>query len=192
MNNLTELEVINEMLLDIRLAPVATVDDVDIYHEATIARSVLRSKVRQVLSRRWNFNERFMELSPDIHGNINLPSATIGVTVPQGYDEVRMVDGKLVDSVSGDNVFTSSRLVNVTLGFPIEELPASIQNLCKAEARHSFISRMRSDAVVTSDIQKELQDAKALACSWDARQRRRNMLETADMYTHVDRNYPRS
>lgn len=192
MNRMTELEAINQMLLDIRMAPVATADDLEVYHEATIARQVLRAKTREVLSRGWNFNTKYLSLSPDINGHLLVPGDTIDAFVPQGDDEIRLVSDKVTDVMTNSNEYTESRNVYVVLGYPIEELPAPIQNLCLSEARLRFVSSMRSDGQIPRDLQKELTDVKALACSWDTRQKRRSMLDTLRVGTHVNRNYPRS
>lgn len=191
MNQMTELEAINQMLLDIRMAPVATADDLEVYHEATIARQVLLAKSREVQSRGWNYNTHRLRLSPDVDGHLLVPGDTIDAFVPQGDDEIRLVNNRVTDVITNSNEYTESRDVFVVLGYPIEELPAPIQNLCLAEARLRFVSSMRSDGQIPRDLQKELTDVKALACAWDLRQKRRSMLDTLKVSSHVNRNYPR-
>jgi len=193
MERLTELEVINRMLLGIRLAPIATVDDLDIYSEGMIARSILRQTILEELTPGWNFNTRRLTLSPEPDGTIPVPGNTIDLFVPQGNDEVMVdSDNRLVSCHDGTKVFTSSVDAFVVLGYDWSELPAPLQLLCLHKARLSFKLEMKSDAgPETSVIQGDILKAQAAAKAWDLRQKRRSALDSIRSWTHVQRRVPR-
>lgn len=191
MDRLTELEAINVMLLDIQRAPVASVDSIDIYHEATIAQQKLRIVGKRIVGQGWNYNKRRMVLNPDVNGNIWLPAAAVSVYTDELTTDYIIVDGKLYDSFEGTDVFTSSVTATVVLGFDFAELPLPLQAVVVESARVDFYSTMMPGEPIPQHIQTALRDALALAKSWDSRQIRRSMIDNLGMRRHVDRNWPR-
>lgn len=191
MDRLTELEAINVMLLDIQRAPVASVDSIDIYHEATIAQQKLQQVGKRIVGQGWNFNSRRMTLTPDVNGHIWVPSATVSVYTDELTTDYIIVDGKLFDSFEDTDVFTSSVTATVVLGFDFASLPLPIQTVIIESARVDFYSTMMPGEPIPQHIQTALRDSLALAKSWDSRQIRRSMIDNLGMRRHVDRNWPR-
>jgi hypothetical protein len=191
MDRLTELEAINVMLLDIQRAPVASMDSIDIYHEATIAQRKLHQVGKRVVGQGWNYNRRQMVLSPDVNGHIWVPASTVSVYTDELTTDYIIVDGKLFDSFKNTDVFTSAVTATVVLGFDFATLPLPIQTVVIESARVDFYSTMMPGEPIPQHIQIALRDALALAKSWDSRQKRRSMLDNLGMRRHVDRNWPR-
>ncbi len=193
MERLTELEVINRMLLGIRLAPIASVDDLDVYAEGTIARSVLRQVILDTLVPGWNFNTRYMTLSPETDGTIVVPGNTIDVFVPQGDDEVMVdSDNRLIDLATMEKTFESSVSLYVVLGFSWSQLPGCLQMLVLHKARLAFKLEMKSEAGADANvIQRDILMAEAAAKAWDLRQKRKTMLGSLKLSTHVSPRIPR-
>ena len=196
MERLTELEVINRMLLGIRLAPVATVDELDSYSEGMIARGILRQVMLDVLIPGWNFNTRRLVLQPSPEGLVQAPSNTIDIFVPQTATcEVMMdTDGYLINLSSLDmtKVFAGPVDCYVVLGMDWGQLPAPLQSLVLHKARLAFKLEMKSEAGAdTSVIMQDIQRAEAAAKSWDLRQKRASMLDTLRMRQHVNPSWPR-
>jgi len=196
MERLTELEVINRMLLGIRLAPVATVDELDSYSEGMIARGILRQVMLDVLIPGWNFNTRRLMLQPDPSGLIQAPSNTIDLFVPQSAPcEVMMdTDGYLINLSTTDmtKIFNSPVDCFVVFGMDWGQLPAPLQSLVLHRARLAFKLEMKSEAGAdTGVINLDIQRAEALAKSWDLRQKRASMLDTLRMRQHVNPSWPR-
>lgn len=194
MERMTELEALNRMLLGIQLAPMASIDDVDIYSEGMIAKSVLRQVTMDVLIPGWNFNTRRTTLTPDVNGIIHLPANAIDVFATQ-YDAVDYTidpDGDLMITDTGVKKFTSPVVASVVLGFPFQDLPIALQSLCLHKARLAFKTEMSTELggdtqLIMSDIQK----AEGLAKAWDTRTKRMSMLDGLGARKHLNRNYPR-
>lgn len=193
MERLTELEAINRMLLGIRLAPIASVDDLDTYSEGMIARSILRQTTLDVLTPGWNFNTRRIILSPEVDGSIPVPGNTIDVFVPQGSDQVMIdSDNRLMLVYTGSKVFTSAVDAYVVIGYDWGQLPAALQSLCLHRARLSFKLEMKSSAGADAGvIQQDILRAEAQARAWDLRQKRRSALDSLKMASHANQNTPR-
>lgn len=193
MERLTELEVINRMLLGIRLAPLAAVDDLDTYSEGMIARTVLRQELLGVLSPGWNFNTRRLTLSPEVDGSVSVPGSTIDIFVPQFADSVMVdADNKLLNLVTLSKTFTSAVDAFVVTGFTIEQLPACLQMLVLHKARLAFKLEMKSEAGAdTAVIRQAILEAEGTAKAWDLRQKRRSALDSLKMNTHVINRLPR-
>jgi len=195
MERMTELEAINRMLLGIQLAPVASVDELDVYSEGMIARSILRQVSLEVIMPGWNFNTRCFTLVPDeTSGRIPAPARTIDVFVSQ-YNPVEYyvdADGFLTNMATDSNVFTSPQTFYAVLGFSWAELPAPVQMLILHKARLAFKTEMNSElGADTQVIMGDIQRADALVKSWDTGQKRRSMLDTLRMRQHTSRNIPR-
>lgn len=195
MQRMTLLEAINTMLLDIRMAPLASLADLDAYHEATMASNALVAKTREVLARGWNFNTNRTSLSPDaITGKIQVPgfANVIDAWASEGDPGVYMqATGYLRNMDDDSEVFTSSVTVNIVKGLSFVDLPSPIQGLCLIEARVHFSSVMRPGETIGQTLGAELGNAMALAKGWDARQKRRTMLDNMLNRVHVNRNFPR-
>lgn len=193
MERLTELEVINRMLLDIRLAPLPTIDDTDTYSEGMIARGILRELSLETLVPGWNFNTRRLTLSPEVDGRIPVPPGTIDIFVPQFADTVIIdSDNYVMLASDGTKVFTGSLDAFVVMGYTWGQLPATLQCLCMHRARLAFVLGMKSEGgTAASAIAGDIQRAEASAKAWDMRQCRRSMLDTLKMRTHVSQNTPR-
>lgn len=195
MERLTELEVINRMLLGIRLHPAATVDDLDVYSEAMIARSLLKQTILDVLIPGWNFNTRRMTLVPETDGTIPLPARTIDVYVASpvsSYNVIQDVDGRLLDTTNETKVFNGPVDVIVVSGFDLEQLPSTHQMLVLHKARLAFKREMKSGAgPLDQNILLDIQKAEAMAKAWDTRQKRMSMNDSIRSAQHVDPNWPR-
>lgn len=193
MIKMTELEALNRMLLGIQMAPLASIDDIDTYSEAMIARAVLRQVLFDVVSPGWNFNTRLMTLSPVSDGTIPVPDSTMDVFVLQSSAvEYMVIQGKLVSMSTGVNTFSSPVTLYVVLGFDWEDLPVVIQSLVLHKARLAFKTEMNSElGADTQVILKDISDAETRVKAWDTRQKRMSMLDSLKTARHVNRDYPR-
>jgi len=195
MERMTRLDAINSMLQDIRMAPVASLVDLDAYHEATLASHKLTEKTREVLSRGWIFNTTEISLDPDPStSKIQVPSYTAALDVYAHECNPRVImgaDGYLTDFHNNTQEFSQSVAVSIVRSIAFESLPTPLQNLCLKEARMAFYGAQRSGENAPDIMRLELLDAKALAAGWDARQRRYSMLDNLESRVHVNRNIPR-
>ena len=191
MERMTRLEAVNSMLMNIRLAPVAAIDDLDTYHEGTLASSVLAMVTRDVLTPGWNFNTRRMTLSPEVDGLIPVPPHTIDVFVPQGHEQVFIdADNRLI-TFEGNKVFHNSVDCFIVIAPPWEQLPSALQSLCLHRASLSFRNKMRSSAGPdTRSLEMDIMRAEAAAKAWDLRQKRRSAIDTLKMSRYNSRNTP--
>lgn len=193
MDRLTELEAINRMLLGIRLAPLASIDELDTYSEGMIARGILRQETLRVLTPGWNYNTRRMSLNPLEDGTIPVPAMTIDVFTVQGSPSYIVdYDDKLMATADGNKKFAAPVDIFVVLGSQWEALPPPIQLLCLDKARLAFKVEMRSSAGASDQVLNEtIVRSEAAARAWDLRQKRKSMLDTLQMATHVRPNVPR-
>jgi hypothetical protein len=193
MDRLTELEAINRMLLGIRLAPLASIDELDTYSEGMIARGILRQETLRVRTPGWNYNTRRMSLNPLEDGTIPVPAMTIDVFTAQGSPSYIVdYDDKLMATADGNKKFAAPVDIFVVLGSQWEALPPPIQLLCLDKARLAFKVEMRSSAGASDQVLNEtIVRSEAAARAWDLRQKRKSMLDTLQMATHVRPNVPR-
>ena len=186
---LTQLEAVNTMLLGIRLMPAATIDHLDVYTEGVIARSTLRRKTLEVLSRGWNFNTRRLKLPVDtISGKVLAPTGTIDIYSPTGSRKSYGLgsSGKVID-LDTNEAATEPVDVIVVMGYPWEDLPVTLQMLALNEARLEFKLEMKSKTgPEASKLQGDIADSLRVMRLWDSRQRRANMLDNAGMRLHVN------
>jgi hypothetical protein len=192
MERMTRLEAVNSMLMNIRLAPVAAIDDLDTYHEGSLASMVLDEVTRDVLSPGWNFNTRRISLEPEVDGTIPVPPHTIDVFVPQGDTQVFIDSDNRLITFEGEKEFTTSVDCYVVIAPPWEQLPSPIQSYCMHRAGLQYKNKMRSGADAgTRSEEVEVMRAEARAKAWDLRQKRRSALESLQLNHHVNRNAPR-
>ena len=197
MEKITKLEAVNRMLLGIKLAPVATIDDLSTYHEGTIAQGILEQITLETLSPGWNFNTHRITLVADTDGIIHLPAHTVDVFVPQGQTEYLVSNGRLKAILTNSTVFTPGFTVDcfVVLGFDWEDLPVVIQLLSMHKARLAFKLEMKSVAkggqMDNQIILEDIRRAEGSAKGWDLRQKRRSALDSLGLRQHINRNASR-
>ena len=202
MQRMTLLEAINTMLLDIRMAPLASLEPTEeypvglgVYHEGTLAYEALVSKTREVLSRGWNFNSKRTSLSPSAETSeiqIEDYEGVIDVWAGEGDIPCYMQDdGYLFNMEKNSTIFDRSVTCTIVYGLTFENLPTPLQSLCLAEARIKFSGQQRPGEAVGQALSNELAEAKTLAFGWDSRQKRRNMLDNLMNRVHTNRNFPR-
>lgn len=194
MERMTELEAINRMLLGVQLAPAASIDDIDVYSEGMLARSILKQVTMDVISTGWHFNTRRMTLTPDINQIIHLPARTVDVFTPQTEPTEYMQDtnGNLVDLSSGTNLFTTPATVYVVQGYDFQDLPPVFQSLVLHKSRLAFKTEMSTEMTGDSSlIMKDINDAEVRAKMWDTRSKRLSMLDGLKSRVSVSQNYPR-
>ena len=189
---LTELEAINQMLLSIGLHPAAAVDDLDVYSEGMIARSILKISLMETLANNWHFNTHRLTLVPESDGTVVPPDNTLDVyCAPElSYELIVDSQGRLKDIKNDTTVFNGSVEVYVVRGYPWDEVPPNFQLLVLHKAQKQFMRRMKPK-LDTRDIDFSIMQAEATCRSWDTRQRRYSMLDSLRSHQHVSTNWTR-
>ena len=143
---MTELEAVNEMLSAIGESPIASLVEADGVADASTALKLLRLVNRWLQTKGWHWNtEHNWELSPDVNGNIVLPSNCVKVD-PVDIDKDYIARaGKLWDRTNRTYTFTDTVKVNIVFLYNFEELPETARQFITQAATRRFENRLQGD-----------------------------------------------
>lgn len=127
----------------------------DIPLEAAQARDTLAETSRALQKRGWFFNTEYVRLSPDNNGEIRLPKNALAVKAWGASRGLRVThrNGKLYNIAPFQNtfVFTGPVELQIILGLPFDDLPASAQNFVAYSAARTMQVREISDQVLMQE-----------------------------------------
>lgn len=143
---MTEIEAINDMLSLISESPVASLDEASRVADAQIAMQILRRESRTVQTQGWDWNtEDGLILSPDMDGNIVLPTNTIKVDPVDGNLDYVNRGGRLWDRVGKTFKIAAPVALKITFVLPFEELPETARRYISMAAGRKFENRLIGD-----------------------------------------------
>lgn len=134
----TELEAVNEMLRAISESPVETLAAGNA--DAQDAVTLLRKWTKSVQSLGWEFNTEDMTLTPDVDGNITLPSDCLKVSVHRAYAYRQLVERnrKLYSKRTNSYTHTAACRAQIITGLPFTYLPEPAREYITSLAGYEF------------------------------------------------------
>jgi len=157
----TELEAVNDMLLMIKEAPVASLDETTSFSEALLARQVLTRTRQDILLDGWEFNVETRTLPIDINSKIPLPDKTIYAVATSSQLNVIQSGLFLYDVKNNTYIFSQAVETELLKDFDFSELPSPFQIYITKVASKAFEKRMRGAASVNNWIDEEITRTKS-------------------------------
>jgi len=159
---MTELEAVNVLLTTIGEAPVNTLTGNQVT-DVSIAQQVLNEVSREVQAQGWHFNtEQGVELSPDISGEIYIPSDTARIDA-QDFNTVTRED-KLFNLTDRTFTFASKIKVDIVYYQDFEVLPQQAKKYITTRAARIYSDRLLNSETIhkmtSRDEQRALIDLK--------------------------------
>ena len=160
--SMTELEAVNVLLTTIGEAPVNTLTGNQVT-DVSIAQQVLNEVSREVQAQGWHFNtEQGVELSPDISGEIYIPSDTARIDA-QDFNTVTR-EGKMFNLTDRTFTFASKIKVDIVYYQDFEVLPQQAKKYITTRAARIYSDRLLNSETIhkmtSRDEQRALIDLK--------------------------------
>ncbi|MBY5581856.1 hypothetical protein [Rhizobium leguminosarum] len=154
---LTELEAVNVILATTSSSPISTLDENEIT-DASLARNTLRATLVEVQTQGLSFNtETNYKITPDQTGMIILPRNTLKVDTDGSDATINVVQRgtKLYNKDDHTYIWTKPVSLEITLGFPFEELPPYVANYCVIRAARKYQDQYFGDGQVHSFTEQD-------------------------------------
>jgi hypothetical protein len=141
----TKLQAVNTMLSCIGEAPVAALPSTR--PDAVIAETILDEVTREILSYGWHFNTEIITATPDVNDEILVDATWAKVDLEDSsyyradYNIV-VRDGKLYNTVTNSDTFTSSMQLEVVLFQEYEKIPETARRYIMIRAGRIFQDRV--------------------------------------------------
>jgi hypothetical protein len=145
------------------------------------ASAVIDAETRKVLAKGWAFNTETQELSPDINGIVVVADNVLNIDPIDPTSEVVQRGDRLYDRRARTDVFADAIEVRVTLNFPFEEVPFSIQNQIVADAAKKYQRAYVSSNTLDAYAREEALEAGADAADAESDVDDYNMLDNPDL-----------
>lgn len=175
---MTTLDAVNEMLLSVGQAPVSTLQVTGI-KDVAIALKRLDTALRQVQSRGWFFNtDDEYELSPDVDGQITVPSNALRVDSLSSNitERTHPVKGRcLYNRDEGTFDFTEAVTCKVIWGFGFDDLPQTARDYVATIAARRFQSKAIGSTILDRFEEEDELKAKIALVREDRASRRTNL-----------------
>jgi hypothetical protein len=178
---LTELDAVNIILQNDGEAPIATLDEVG-FSDAAGAMAVLTEISRTVQDGGWAFNTDFdRTLSPDIDGEIALPTDTLWVKPTAGYGTSSVVERgrRLYDLDNNTYVFAAGVHLDICQMLDFTDLPSAARYYVTLRAARVYQARSTGAGSMNSFTQTDEAMAQAALKKADLRARPRGFFRTA-------------
>jgi hypothetical protein len=170
----TELSAVNFMLLCIKEAPVASLDESDssaLYTEASVARGILGEVSIELQANGWTFNYIKEEtLSRDTNNKVPLPVDTLEVRASDPQYDYFASGGYLYDRANRTTVFSIDPVVDRVKFVAFDELPPVFAQYVSKVASKRFVDRMRGQGN-SQFLDQEITRLRALVDDMDSHQR---------------------
>jgi hypothetical protein len=155
----SELEAVNDLLSTIGEMPVSEVPQEGVSY-AGLALAELHRTSRQVQTKgsHCNTDERYC-LTPDLDGQIILPSNALQIDGTYRTDDVTPRAGKLYDRVSQTFTFTQPVYCDVTWFLPFEDLPQHVRNYVTVRAARVFQAKYMTSQTIAQLTEQDEMDA---------------------------------
>jgi hypothetical protein len=154
---LTELEAVNVILATTASSPISSLDENEIT-DASLARNTLRATLVEVQTQGLSFNnETGYTITPDQSGYIILPRNTLKVDTDGSDVGTNVVQRgtKLYNKDDHTYLWTKSVSLDITFGFPFEELPPYVANYCTIRAARKYQDQYFGDNAVHSFTEQD-------------------------------------
>jgi hypothetical protein len=154
---LTELEAVNVILATTASSPISSLDENEIT-DASLARNTLRATLVEVQTQGLSFNnETGYTITPDQSGYIILPRNTLKVDTDGADVGTNVVQRgtKLYNKDDHTYLWTKSVSLDITFGFPFEELPPYVANYCTIRAARKYQDQYFGDNAVHSFTEQD-------------------------------------
>lgn len=175
---LSELEALNIMLQAADEAPVQSALQPG-HLPLSIAKGLLNDTSRTVQSRGYAFNIEYgFPLTPDVNGNIAVPTNTLSFDVDDKYPGIDPIQRGLVlyDRKNHTNVFTVPLTGTTIILLPWDSLPQAARAYIAIRAARAFAIRMQTGDLTIRATQGEEDQALVALESLEADQADANML----------------
>ena len=158
----TELSAVNSILGAIGQSPITTLNFAN--PEISFIYNILTEVTKDVLNEGWHFNtEEHVKVSPDVNGNITIPTNYLRYDINDGQADRQMDvvkrDGKLYDKVNHTDVFDHDLELDVTYMFTFTDCPSAHQRYIISKSS----TRAAAQLVTNPQLVKLLQQQEALA-----------------------------
>lgn len=140
----SELEAVNECLSNIGQAPVSTITG-DLSSDTETALNMVRTVNRALQSKGWYWNtEKNFELSPNVDGDILIPSNSLSVDTTGDSSDLDLVarGRRLYDRENHTYTFTDPVYVELVIGLTFEELPETARRYISLKSARLFQNRL--------------------------------------------------
>ncbi len=158
----TELSAVNSILGSIGQSPITTLNLAN--PEVGFIYNILEEVTKDLLNEGWHFNtEEHIKVSPDVNGNITIPTNYLRYDLTDGQADRHMDlvkrDGKLYDLVNHTDVFDHDMELDVTYLFSFTDVPSVFQRYIIARSS----TKAATQLVTNPQLVKLLQQQEALA-----------------------------
>lgn len=142
----TELEAVNQMLIAIGEATVASLDDTGL-EDVETALVILRDCSRKFQSRGWYFNvDRDVLVTPDADGYINAPGNALAFDLSKSeYQQAVLRDRRLWNTEKHTFIWDRPMKCDITYGMPLEALPEAARCYIVASASRIYVRSRLGD-----------------------------------------------
>lgn len=149
----TLLQAINELLREVRISAVMSLQAAENDKDASGAKKALDDAALEVLARGWEFNtEREYVLDPNEDGTIPLPANCLKCTTAKYLGGTRLFvrARKLYDNRKHTFIIGQAATVDMIIALPFEDMPDGVKRLVVATAANRWCrSKLPSGGVFT-------------------------------------------
>ena len=170
MGSWTLLEAVNHVLENGGEAPVSSLSTDSASSSAIAARKIKAERLK-VMSRGFEFNTTYPEMTPDINGNIGLGSEILSVDgwLSDANTKFTVKDGKLYDSTNGTDEFTKNVKLRIISDMDFDDIRTQIQFQIMASAAKSFQRQYQQDQIMDVELVEEEAEAMNIAAEEEIR-----------------------
>lgn len=165
----TSLEILNHCLSVLGEAPQSSYEST--HPSALTSRVVIDGESKELQSRGWWFNKEYsLSLSPDISGEIILPSDTLEVIPLKDKGNLVRRNGKLYDPINHTYTIGAAVIVDITLLLDIEDLPEMAANYVKHKSAYKLYVNDDGDEQKARRLDRDQAEARAKLMSAELKQ----------------------
>jgi hypothetical protein len=156
---MTKLDAVNICLSAMGEPKINSLDGSAI--DAQIASDLIDETSRSVQSRGWHWNRDRYVLSPNVSGEIVIPSNTARIDTIEGDRSVDIIvrGGKLYNKADNTNVFTKSLTLEIYVFLEFDDMPYAAKQYITMRAARLFQQRVLGSPVLSEYSQEEERQA---------------------------------
>lgn len=185
---MTKLDAVNICLSAMGEPKISSLDGSAI--DAQIASDLIDETSRSVQSRGWHWNRDRYILSPNVNGEIAIPSNTARIDTIEGDKSTDIVvrAGKLYNKADNTTVFTKSLTLEIYVFLEFDDLPYAAKQYITMRSARLFQQRVLGSPVLSEYSQEEERQAFLTLLQDDLEVGDYNMLwDSPDTLAIVDR-----
>ena len=156
---MTKLDAVNICLSAMGEPKISSLDGSAI--DAQIASDLIDETSRSVQSRGWHWNRDRYNLSPNVAGEIAVPSNTARIDTIEGDKSTDIVvrAGKLFNKANNSNVFEKSLTLEIYVFLEFDDLPYAAKQYITMRSARLFQQRVLGSPVLSEYSQEEERQA---------------------------------